>query len=88
MRLLHDNVLVLPSLAEEKTKGGIIIPSTAKEKPTKGKIVGVGPGIKDEEMVLKEGDIVLYGKYSGREITYDDQNYILLKQSDILCILD
>ena len=88
MKLLHDNVLVLPCEAEEKTKGGIIIPSTAKEKPTKGKIISVGPGTKDEEMIVKEGDVVFYGKYSGREVNFNNVDYILLRQNDIYCILD
>lgn len=88
MRILHDNVLILPFNSEETTKGGIIIPSTAKEKPTKGTVISVGSGTKDEEMVVKEGDVVLYGKYSGREITHDSVDYILLRQSDILCIVD
>ncbi len=88
MRILHDNVLVLPSEPEKITKGGIIIPSTAKEKPTKGKVISVGPGTKDVEMLVKEGDIVLYGKYSGTEIVHEDNDYVLLKQNDIYCILD
>lgn len=88
MRILHDNVLILPFEAEEKTKGGIIIPSTAKEKPTKGKVISVGTGTKDEVMVVKDGDVVLYGKYSGREISHENVDYILLKQSDIYCIVE
>lgn len=88
IKLLHDNVLVLPSEAEEVTKGGIIIPDTAKEKPTKGKVVAVGPGKKDEEMSLKEGDFIFYSKYSGTELTVDNVDYILLKQDNILCIVE
>lgn len=86
VKILHDNVLVLPCEVDEVTKGGIIIPDTAKERPTKGKVVSVGPGKKDEIMVLKEGDEVLYGKYGGSEVTIDGFDYILLKQNDIYCI--
>ena len=68
---LADRVLVLPAPAEEKTIGGIIIPDTAKEKPLQGKVVAVGNGTKDEEMVLKVDDVVLYGKYSGTEVEFD-----------------
>ena len=88
MKLLHDNVLILPFKAEEVTKGGIIIPSTAKEKPTKGTVISVGTGTKDEEMIVKEGDVVLYSKYSGRELTSENVDYILVRQSDILCIIE
>ena len=83
---LADRVLVLPAPAEEKI-GGIIIPDTAKEKPLHGKIVATGNGTKDEEMVLKEGDEVLYGKYAGTEVTVNDKKYLIVKQSDILAIL-
>ena len=83
---LADRVLVLPAPAEEKI-GGIIIPDTAKEKPMHGKIVATGNGTKDEEMILKEGDEVLYGKYAGTEVTVDDKKYLIVKQSDILAIL-
>ena len=83
---LADRVLVLPAVAEEKI-GGIIIPDTAKEKPMHGKIVATGNGTKDEEMILKEGDEVLYGKYAGTEVTVDDKKYLIVKQSDILAIL-
>ena len=67
---LADRVLILPAPAEEKTIGGIIIPDTAKEKPLKGEVIAVGNGTKDEEMVLKVGDTVLYGKYAGTELEY------------------
>lgn len=84
---LADRVLVLPAKAEEKTVGGIIIPDTAKEKPLKGEVVAVGNGTKDEEMVLKVGDNVLYGKYSGTEIEVDDVKYLIMRQSDVLAVL-
>ena len=84
---LADRVLVLPAQAEEKV-GGIIIPDTAKEKPQRGKIVATGNGTKDEEMILKEGDIVLYGKYSGTEIKLDGEEYIVVRQNDILAIVE
>jgi chaperonin GroES len=84
---LADRVLVKPAAAEEKTVGGIIIPDTAKEKPLKGEIVAVGKGTKDEEMVLKEGDKVLYGKYAGTEIELDGETYLIMRQSDVLAII-
>lgn len=80
---MADRVLVLPAPAEEKV-GGIIIPDTAKEKPQRGKVVAVGDGKKDEPMVLKEGDEVLYGKYSGTEIENDGEKYLMMRQSDVL----
>ena len=84
---LADRVLILPAPAEEKTIGGIIIPDTAKEKPLQGKVLAVGHGTKDEEMVLKEGDTVLYGKYSGTEIEHEGEKYLIMRQSDILAVL-
>ena len=84
---LADRVLILPAPAEEKTIGGIIIPDTAKEKPLQGKVVATGNGTKDEEMVVKEGDTVLYGKYAGTELEYDGKKYLVMRQSDILAIL-
>ena len=86
LKPLADRVLVLPAPAEEKV-GGIIIPDTAKEKPQRGKIVATGNGTKDEEMILKEGDIVLYGKYSGTEIELDGEKYLMMRQSDVLAVL-
>ena len=83
---LADRVLVLPAPAEEKV-GGIIIPDTAKEKPLNGKIVAVGEGTKDEKMILKEGDNVLYGKYSGTEIELNGEKYLMMRQSDVLAII-
>ena len=84
---LADRVLVLPAPAEEKTIGGIIIPDSAKEKPLKGKVIAIGNGTKDEEMVVKPADTVLYGKYAGTEIELDGEKYLIMKQSDILAIL-
>ena len=80
-------MLVLPAPAEEKV-GGIIIPDTAKEKPLHGKIVAVGEGTKDEKMVLKEGDEVLYGKYSGTELEYENEKYLIMRQSDVLAVFN
>ena len=85
---LADRVLILPAPAEEKTQGGIIIPDTAKEKPLQGEVVAVGNGTKDEEMVLKVGDTVLYGKYSGSEIEHDGKKYLMMRQSDVLAVLE
>lgn len=84
---LADRVLVEPMQAEEKTASGIIIPDTAKEKPQKGTVVAVGPGTSDEKMEVKKGDVVLYGKYSGTEITIDGVDYLIMKQSDILAVV-
>ena len=74
---LADRVLILPAPAEEKV-GGIIIPDTAKEKPLRGKVVAAGNGTKDEEMILKEGDTVLYGKYAGTELEYEFTKYLMM----------
>ena len=84
---LADRVLVEAAAAEEMTAGGIIIPDTAKEKPQKGTVVAVGPGKKDEPMTVKVGDSVLYGKYAGTEITINGQNYLIMRESDILAIV-
>ena len=83
---LADRVLVLPAPAEEKVRG-IIIPDTAKEKPQRGRIIAVGQGTKDETMVLKENDIVLYGKYAGTELEYEGEKYLIMRQSDVLAVL-
>ena len=85
---LADRVLILPAPAEEKTIGGIIIPDTAKEKPLQGTVTAVGTGTKDEEMVVKVGDIVMYGKYSGTEIEVEGVKYLMMRQSDILAIIE
>ena len=87
IRPLADRVVILPAPAEEKTVGGIIIPDTAKEKPLKGEVKAVGNGTKDEEMIRKEGDQVLYGKYAGTEIELDGTKYLIMRQSDVLAIL-
>ena len=84
---LADRVVVEPAAAEEKTASGIIIPDTAKEKPQKGKVVAVGDGKKDEPMTVKVGDTVLYGKYSGTELSLEDQDYMIMRESDILAVL-
>ncbi len=85
---LADRVLIEPVAAEEVTMSGIIIPDSAKEKPLKGKVLAVGHGTKDEEMVLKEGDTVLYGKYSGTEIEVDGVKYLMMRQGDVLAIVE
>ncbi len=84
---LADRVLIEPQSAEVKTSSGIYIPDTAQEKPQKGKIIAVGPGTKDEQMEVKTGDTVLYGKYSGTELTIDEKDYLMMKQSDVLAII-
>jgi chaperonin GroES len=89
---MEDRVLLKPMEAETKTSGGIIIPDNAKEKPQKGEVVAVGPGKTTEkgqkiEMSLKKGDKVLYGKYSGTEITIDGQEYLITRESDVLAII-
>ena len=84
---LSDRVLIAPAPAEEKTIGGIIIPDTAKEKPLQGKVVAVGEGKKDEPMVLKAGDTVLYGKYAGTELELDGEKYLIMRQSDVLAVI-
>ena len=85
---LADRVLILPAPAEEKTIGGIIIPDTAKEKPLKGVVVATGNGTKDEEMILKVGDTVLYGKYAGTELEFEGKKYLMMRQSDVLAIVE
>lgn len=89
---LADRVLIKPSEAEEVKKGGIIIPDTAKEKPQQGEVVEVGPGRVTDDgkkiaMEVKKGDKVLYGKYSGTEVTIDDVEYLVVRESDILAIV-
>lgn len=87
MRPINDRVVVKPAAAEEKTKGGIIIPDTAKEKPQRGEIVAVGPGKDDIKMTVKKGDTVLYGKYAGQELSYEGEDYLIMREDDILIIL-
>lgn len=84
---LADRVVILPAPAEEKTIGGIIIPDTAKEKPLRGEVIAVGNGTKDEEMILKVGDNVLYGKYAGTELELNGEKYLIMRQSDVLAIV-
>ncbi len=89
---LSDRVLVQPEEAEEQTSSGIIIPDTAKEKPQQGKVVAVGPGKVEDgnkiDMSVSEGDKVLYGKYAGTEITLDGEEYMIMRESDILGIIE
>ncbi|MBD5367063.1 MAG: co-chaperone GroES [Muribaculaceae bacterium] len=85
---LSDRVLVRPTAAEEVTISGIIIPDTAKEKPLKGEILAVGNGTKDEEMVVKAGDVVLYGKYAGTEIEVEGEKLLIMRQNDILAVCE
>ena len=92
-RPLHDRVVVRRVDAEEKTKGGIIIPDTAKEKPQEGEVIAVGPGARDESgkvqaLDVKVGDRILFGKYSGSEVKVDDKEYLILREEDVLAILD
>ncbi len=84
---LHDRVIVKAAAAEEKTAGGIIIPDTAKEKPQKGTVIAAGPGKKDEPVTVKAGNTVLYGKYAGTEIQIDGEEYLIMRESDILAIV-
>lgn len=88
MKPINDRVVVKPAPAEEKTAGGIIIPDTAKEKPQKGEIVAVGPGKDGNPMTVAKGDKVLYGKYAGQELQYEGETYLIMREDDILVILD
>ncbi len=85
-KILAGKILVKPQEAEEKTQSGIIIPDSAKEKPQQGTVVLVGASKKDEPMEIKEGDVVVYGKYSGTELTIDGEDYMLMSQTDVLYI--
>ncbi len=92
LKPLGDRVIVKPRAPEEKTKGGIILPDTAQEKPMEGEIVAVGPGrVTDEgkkiNMELKKGDKILYGKYSGTEVKIDDQEYLIMRESDVYAVI-
>jgi chaperonin GroES len=84
---LHDRVIVKPAPAEEKTAGGIIIPDTAKEKPQRGTVIAAGPGKKDEPMTVKSGDTILYGKYAGTEVNFEGEDYLIMRESDILAVI-
>jgi len=89
---LGDRIVIKPSAAEEKTKGGIILPDTAKEKPVVGEVVAVGPGKKSDDgklvpLDLKVGDKVLYGKYSGTEVVFDGQEYLMMRETDVFAVV-
>jgi chaperonin GroES len=92
-RPLHDRVLVKRINEEEKTTGGIIIPDTAKEKPSEGEVIAVGPGTRDEtgkrvDMDVKSGDRILFGKWSGTEVKVDGEEYLIMKESDIMGVIE
>ncbi|MBK8195526.1 MAG: co-chaperone GroES [Lewinellaceae bacterium] len=87
MKPIADRVIIKPAPADEKTKGGIIIPDTAKEKPQRGEVIAVGPGKDGNLMTVQIGDIVLYGKYSGQEINFEGQDYLIMREEDILVII-
>lgn len=88
LKPLADRVIVQPAAAEEVTTGGIIIPDSAKEKPQRGTILAAGQGTKDEEMILKEGDKVLYGKYAGTEIDLDGEKVLIMRQNEVLAVVE
>ena len=85
---LSDRVLVLPNPAETTTASGLIIPDSAKEKPAAGKVVAVGPGTKDEPMELKVGDKVIFAKYSGTDVKYEGEEYTIMRQAEILAVIE
>ncbi|MCI9286282.1 MAG: co-chaperone GroES [Muribaculaceae bacterium] len=85
---LADRVLISPTPAEEVTAAGIIIPDSAKEKPLRGTVISTGNGTKDEEMVIKAGDEVLYGKYAGTEVELEGTKYLIMRQSDVLAVIE
>jgi chaperonin GroES len=87
MKPIADRVIVKPATADEKTKGGLIIPDTAKEKPQRGEVIAIGPGKDGNLMTVQVGDVVLYGKYSGQEINYEGQDYLIMREDDILVII-
>lgn len=87
MKPINDRVVVKPAPAEEKTKGGIIIPDTAKERPQRGEVIAVGPGKEGNKMTVQKGDSVLYGKYSGQELHYNGEDYLIMREDDILVVL-
>ena len=88
LKPINDRIVIKPAPAEEKTKGGIIIPDTAKEKPQRGEVVAVGPGKEDIKMTVKVGDVVLYGKYSGQELTDEGVDYLIMREDDVLVIIN
>ena len=85
---LSDRVLVKPNPAEEKTASGLFIPDTAKEKPLMGKVVAVGPGTAEIKMEVKVGDMVIYSKYAGTELSHEGEDYLVMKQSDLIAIVE
>ena len=87
MKPINDRVVVKPSQAEETTKGGLYLPETAKEKHQKGQVIAVGPGKDDKKMTVKVGDTVLYGKYAGQEISYQGEDFLIMREDDILVII-
>ncbi len=88
LKPINDRVVVKPAPADEKTKGGIIIPDTAKEKPQRGKVIAVGPGKDGNSMTVSVGDKVLYGKYAGQELNYEGEDYLIMREDDILVIVN
>lgn len=88
MKPINDRVVVKPAPADTKTKGGLIIPDTAKEKPQRGQVVAIGSGKDGNMMTVAIGDIVLYGKYAGQELTYDGEEYLIMREDDILVVLE
>lgn len=88
LRPLADRVLVEPVAAETKTASGIIIPDSAQEKPQKGTVVAVGAGTKENPVTLKVGDVVLYGKYSGTELKEGGKDYLIMRENDILAVIE
>ena len=87
MKPINDRVVIKPAPADEKTTGGIIIPDTAKEKPQRGTVIAVGPGKEGHKKKKKKGDTVLYGKYAGQEINYKGDDYLIMREDDILVII-
>jgi chaperonin GroES len=87
MKPINDRVIIKPAEAEETSKGGIILPEQAKEKPQRGVVVAAGPGKDDKGMTVKKDDVVLYGKYAGQEISHEGNDYIIMREDDILVIL-
>ena len=87
MKPINDRVVVKPAPADEKTTGGIIIPDTAKEKPQRGEVIAVGPGKDGNKMTVKKGDTVLYGKYAGQEINFKGEDYLIMREDDVLAIV-
>ena len=88
LKPLADRVIIAPTAAEEITSAGIIIPDSAKEKLLRGTVIAVGNGTKDEEMILKEGDTVLYGKYAGTEIDLDGDKVLIMRQNEVLAVVE